>query len=717
MAEVLTDSGEASRKARADLEAIGVTLYDVKTGALLPMDQLLPGIVLKLSQMSDTQKRNAMAVEDLGRGGLLLLPLAGDFDELAEAVRRTGIVMSSDGVKGAEEYHKQLTLLGMEAESQSNKIGKFFGQGLLGTSAFLGVAGALLSMPFKAPQPAAKPSDTESSKATNQAADQMRADVERNNETVKAALAQATDPLKSAQQHLAELYTELKTGVLPAVNAPILSQIASEKAHIASLKAEAIAVKETAEDEKRLADIRLRSAEARLRSPAEKPPAQFDVFKNTIAPNNDAGIEALRIQGEAASMKTPEGARKVFQEEMPSLVRAAQESLRKWADETVTAMNKTSEAGIKAETRALQFKLKSDNQKLEGEIKADQKILAADDKLKEQQRRADEIEAQNALDHEKRVLDAAKSGIEEQFKLGEMSSHQRINQLKDLYDQEYKLELDQLKREMALAATPEDKARVGGRMQNATDTHNSAISGLNAQGLGIDVKQEQAVFGDMEKSLSQALTKMATETGSFGKVWRTMLQGMYTDLVAALARQVAKYVESIALKTAAELGFSNLLRALKFGDAALSKATGAAAGASQIATSAGVAGAGAVAATAPIPFVGPALAPAAGAMAAAEALSFMSLLGFEGGGVMGDSAGLALLHPKEMVLPAPISQAVQSMATGPTSNTQGGGGDLHVHYHGYAGQTPESMKSDSKQVAKHVDREMRRRNMQPVFAK
>ena len=64
-----------------------------------------------------------------------------------------------------------------------------------------------------------------------------------------------------------------------------------------------------------------------------------------------------------------------------------------------------------------------------------------------------------------------------------------------------------------------------------------------------------------------------------------------------------------------------------------------------------------------------------------------SLLAFAGGGIVPSAAGgwalpnfagarPALLHGREMVLPAPLSEGLQSMIA------QGGGGDMHLHFHG-----------------------------------
>jgi hypothetical protein len=82
---------------------------------------------------------------------------------------------------------------------------------------------------------------------------------------------------------------------------------------------------------------------------------------------------------------------------------------------------------------------------------------------------------------------------------------------------------------------------------------------------------------------------------------------------------------------------------------------------------------GAYAATSDIPIIGPELAPLAAAAAFAATVAFGT---FEKGGIS-ESGGLAMLHPKEMVLPSNLSQFMQRAAA--TAGAQAGGGESHVH--------------------------------------
>src|SRR5580658_4868377 len=77
LSQALADGGEEGRKGREALQKLGVSAYEVATGQLRPMDQILPEIFRKLGDVANVANRNAMAVQLLGRGALELAPLFG----------------------------------------------------------------------------------------------------------------------------------------------------------------------------------------------------------------------------------------------------------------------------------------------------------------------------------------------------------------------------------------------------------------------------------------------------------------------------------------------------------------------------------------------------------------------------------------------------------------------------------------------------------------
>jgi hypothetical protein len=70
--------------------------------------------------------------------------------------------------------------------------------------------------------------------------------------------------LETAEKKLADLESQLKTGVMPSVNAPVLKQIGEERQTIANIKARTEAAKELNEWERQAAEFDKKGDEAEL---------------------------------------------------------------------------------------------------------------------------------------------------------------------------------------------------------------------------------------------------------------------------------------------------------------------------------------------------------------------------------------------------------------------------------------------------------------------
>ncbi len=119
------------------------------------------------------------------------------------------------------------------------------------------------------------------------------------------------------------------------------------------------------------------------------------------------------------------------------------------------------------------------------------------------------------------------------------------------------------------------------------------------------------------------------------------------------------------------------------------KATGAAAGKaidtatvhSSILASAGQAAAGAMAAVAGIPYVGPVLAPVAGAATYAAVVAYDVLSAAGGLQVGAGEEPVVQLHEKETVLPAHIASPLETFLAGGNTNHDNSSGDTHITNH------------------------------------
>lgn len=251
-----------------------------------------------------------------------------------------------------------------------------------------------------------------------------------------------------------------------------------------------------------------------------------------------------------------------------------------------------------------------------------------------------------------------------------------------------------------------DRAKVTSQGQQAADRLASE-HGRKVQEITSQTEQSfNKMFGQMNAQFSSAMHNWVSGTQSFGQAFRQMNANMVSTWINSLAVMGLKWVEHHLLLKAVELGWHELQSILHIRSneqKVAADTAGAAATApirlSEILGAAAVGAANAMAATAVIPFVGPELAPAAGTAMFSSIMAWAPVAAFEGGGLTGSSEMMALLHPREMVLPRNLSEGIQGMIQ---NGGGSGGGDMHVHYHAFKGETPDSIARNKGEILKIV---------------
>jgi hypothetical protein len=173
-------------------------------------------------------------------------------------------------------------------------------------------------------------------------------------------------------------------------------------------------------------------------------------------------------------------------------------------------------------------------------------------------------------------------------------------------------------------------------------------------------KQRAQISQQSGRTLASAwgdnIAKMITLQQGFSATVAGLWNSMVSNFANAISQMIAQWIIGLVVKDAASQTYhlKDNIRTAK--DAA----------------------AGAYAAIAKIPFVGPFLAPAAAAVAFAGVLAFSAQDGYDvpasvGAGIDGRGGQMGIVHPREMVLPADIADRFRAGGGG------GGGGDIHIH--------------------------------------
>lgn len=241
-----------------------------------------------------------------------------------------------------------------------------------------------------------------------------------------------------------------------------------------------------------------------------------------------------------------------------------------------------------------------------------------------------------------------------------------------------------------------------GRMQVLQNGYNRDVNQIQLQSMSLTLQRWKGVADTFTNSMGSAVQGLWTKTTTASQALINMADQLVfkfadmgikivndwimaqfrmlfvkkttdTAMKASSAGVAATEQAITAATTAAAVTAQGIKTAASIGGAAAQTGAAATAGIGEITTNAAVAAAGAYKSTVVIPFIGPIAAPAAAALALAAVLGFGAMISAEGG--MGEvpSNQLAMVHKKEMILPAWIAEPLRKSLAAPTSSGMIGG--------------------------------------------
>lgn len=308
--------------------------------------------------------------------------------------------------------------------------------------------------------------------------------------------------------------------------------------------------------------------------------------------------------------------------------------------------------------------------------------------IEDEMRRANERFQLAAIDDE---ADAARFRVD----MGLDTQMQLLAQERDFENRRYAVQLQSLERLKTLVdplTDPVRYAQVKNQILQLEQQHQSRLTSIDRAATLQRTTIQRNSIASTAQLWGQQLGRLLTLQQGFTATVRGLWVGMATIAGNALAEVIEKWL-------------IKKLTALIIGGAAEK-----AAGAAQISSNAAIAGSAAWASTAAIPIVGPALAPAAAATAYAGAMGFMGMLALPSAAkgwweVPGDT--MAMIHEKEMVLPAWAATPLRQMLSSPANlnapeqanDDAPRGGDFHYHDHSRRGLTREEIMNNRGALA------------------
>jgi hypothetical protein len=199
------------------------------------------------------------------------VPVIAELTENLDIARRKGYGPSEGDVKRFTEYQREVTEVEMAWERFTRSIKEPLAATVSVTFKWLGIASDMMTLPGKilgqklfGGKPTAddiEMGETEGygygASMSRKAHSDEQAAIARNDQMVAAAKAATENgkQLETAEKKLADLESQLKTGVMPSVNAPVLKQIGEERQTIANIKARTEAAKELNEWERQATEF------------------------------------------------------------------------------------------------------------------------------------------------------------------------------------------------------------------------------------------------------------------------------------------------------------------------------------------------------------------------------------------------------------------------------------------------------------------------------
>jgi len=214
------------------------------------------------------------------------------------------------------------------------------------------------------------------------------------------------------------------------------------------------------------------------------------------------------------------------------------------------------------------------------------------------------------------------------------------------------------------------------RFNNQLALLNQRANNEKARSNAEQAQQLRSTMTQTYQGFAQQFAKLATLQQGWAATFKGLYQNLQGIVEQAISRMVTAWLVGLATKESAETA-AHMQSMLK---------------------SAKEAAAGAWAAVAKIPIIGPVLAPIAAAAAFAGVMAFSAEDGWDvpggaGSGVDGKGGRLGIIHPYEMVLPADIASPLRNMSRGgaaagvlslpAASNDRSANDSGDVHHHHY----------------------------------
>ena len=305
-----------------------------------------------------------------------------------------------------------------------------------------------------------------------------------------------------------------------------------------------------------------------------------------------------------------------------------------------------------------------------------------------------QLAASTEMQLSKISTESRKQDLEAQLAAGMITKQEELAQLKTLLDQENAMQLAALRQQLQTKGlTVVETQKINDQIKILEAKHEAEVTQIKRQSVAAQMAEYSKIFGAIRSSFSGMITGILQGTQTWQQAMANAFTNILSSFVGMLGDMLMNWIEK------------QIMMAI-FGEAI------AGAGArTTVAGHAAEAGAAAYAAISAIPMVGPFLAPGAAAAAYAGAMTYQMLIpaAKQGFDIPKGVNPLTQLHEEEMVLPAPLANAVRDMAGGGGSG--GGSPNVTIHLNAIDARSgADFLKANAGTIAKAIQGQMRNAN-------
>ncbi|MPS27561.1 MAG: hypothetical protein E2576_11010 [Alcaligenaceae bacterium] len=287
----------------------------------------------------------------------------------------------------------------------------------------------------------------------------------------------------------------------------------------------------------------------------------------------------------------------------------------------------------------------------------------------DQQQQIDNIRADTEQQRQLAGIDLEERQAQLELDLGRSTQQILLDQQREFEDRRYEIQRAALERRLQLlqsdpTSDPVAVAQMQAQLEQLEIQHQGRLSELSMNATRSQSANWSNLWGDMRTGGEQVFSGLLSRSTSWQQAQQQSLQIVSSAFSGFVARRISAWLAGETAQTAATAGGAATRTGIEAAAGAESLAIKGSTALTNIATSAYEAAAGAYAAIAGIPYVGPFLAPAVAAGALAAVIGFGSSIfsARDGFDIPAGVNPIVQLHEEEMVLPRAQANAVRSMA-------------------------------------------------------